>query len=320
MAMSDSREDVAGDGGIRLSPNTPGPIVVLTVEQMQRVFVPRYAIDRQIGAGGSAKVYLAHDRKQDRRVAIKVLRPELAANVVTARFLREVDLGRRLDHKHVLHVFESGIVEGLLYFTMPFVEGETLRQRLAREGNLAIEDTLAIARAVASAIDYAHARDVIHRDIKPANILLGRDGSVIVADFGIARAMAESATRDLTETGAVIGTAAYMSPEQASGSRRIDNRTDVYSLGCLVYEMLGGEPPFTGPTTQAIIARVCHEESRGLHVVRPAVTVEMDRVIGKALAKVARDRFATGGAFVDALEIAASAASSSSGGRQGRER
>ena len=278
---------------------------MLTVEHVRRVLAPRYAVERQIGSGGNAVVFLAHDRDEDRAVAIKVLRPELAASVLAERFQREIALGRQLEHENVLRIFESGMLDGLLYFTMPYVEGETLRQRLVREENLSIEDTLAIARAVAAAIDYAHGQNIIHRDIKPANILLGRDGSVIVADFGVARAMTAAQTRDLTESGMVIGTPAYMSPEQASSARRIDKRTDVYSLGCVVYEMLAGEPPFTGPTTQAVIARACHEEPRALNVVRPSVTVEMDRAIGKALGKVPSDRFATAGEFVDALALAA---------------
>src|ERR1700704_4175944 len=212
----------------------------------------RYRIERELGQGGMATVYLAHDLRHERKVAIKVLRPELAAVIGAERFVREIRTIAALQHPHILGLIDSGEVNGTAYYVMPFVEGESLRDRLNREKQLPIPDAVRIATEVAGALDYAHRHGVIHRDIKPENILL-HDGSALVADFGIALA-ASTAGRRMTETGMSLGTPHYMSPEQAMGEREITARSDVYALGCVTYEMLCGEPPFNGPTAQAIIA------------------------------------------------------------------
>ena len=211
----------------------------------------RYRIERELGRGGMATVYLAHDLQHDRPVALKVLHPELAATLGPDRFQREIKLAARLQHPHILTVHDSGEAAGRLWFTMPCVEGESLRNRLAREGQVPVEDALQIAREMADALDYAHRHGVVHRDIKPENILLA-EGHALLADFGISRPLGTAGER-LTETGIVVGTPAYMSPEQATGEA-VDGRTDIYSLGVVLFEMLAGEPPFTGPTPQAIIA------------------------------------------------------------------
>src|SRR5256712_437921 len=215
----------------------------------------RYAVERELGRGGMATVFLAEDLKRRRPVAIKVLHPELAAAVGADRFLREIEIAARLQHPHILPLYDSGTAAGFLYYVMPYVEGESLRDRLEREKQLSLEDTLRIAGEVAGALAYAHSHGVVHRDIKPENVMLS-GGTVVVADFGIARAVtAAGDEHQLTQTGTVIGTPAYMSPEQATGSAEIDGRSDQYSLACVVYEMLVGEPPFTGPTPQAVMAR-----------------------------------------------------------------
>ena len=247
-----------------------------------------------------AKVFLAHDLKHDRSVALKVLHPELAAALGPERFHREIMLVARLQHPHILSVHDSGEAAGRLWFTMPFVEGESLRDRLDREKQLPIEDAVRIAREAAEALDYAHRHGVVHRDVKPENILL-TEGHALVADFGIARALG-GIEQQLTGTGIAIGTPAYMSPEQASGERGIDARTDVYALGCVLFEMLAGEPPYTGPTAQAIIARALTETPRPIHPIRAAVPEALDAVIAKAMAVTAADRYASAADFARALE------------------
>ena len=222
-------------------------------EQLARGLADRYRLERELGRGGMATVYLAQDLKHDRPVALKVLLPELAASLGPDRFQREIRLAARLQHPHILTVHDSGETAGQLWFTMPFVEGESLRDRLRRERQLPVEDALRITREAAQALQYAHDHGVVHRDIKPENLLLTKDGNTLVADFGIARAVAGD--EHLTQTGMSVGTPAYMSPEQASGDKALDARTDIYSLGAVLYEMLAGEPPFTGPTAQAIIAK-----------------------------------------------------------------
>jgi len=207
----------------------------------------RYRIERELGKGGMATVYLAHDLRHDRQVAIKVLRPELTAALGHERFLREITTTANLRHPHILPLHESGAAGEFLYYVMPFVEGESLRDRLIREKQLPVDDALQIAREVADALSYAHSRGLVHRDIKPENILLER-GHAVVADFGIARAITAAETETLTQTGLAVGTPLYMSPEQAAGERSLDGRSDLYSLGCVLYEMLAGEPPYTGPT------------------------------------------------------------------------
>src|SRR5438445_389769 len=214
----------------------------------------RYTIERELGAGGMATVYLAHDVKHRRMVAIKVLRPELASLLGPDRFLREVEVAAKLNHPHILALYDSGEAEGFLFYVMPYIKGESLRQKLEREKQLSIEEALGVTRQVASALGYAHAHDVIHRDVKPENILL-HEGEAMVADFGIALAVSAAASERLTLTGLAVGTPAYMSPEQAVSERALDARSDVYSLGCVLYEMLAGEPPYTGATAQVLIAK-----------------------------------------------------------------
>jgi WD40 repeat protein len=261
----------------------------------------RYRLERELGAGGMATVYLAHDLRHDRKVALKVLRPELSAILGAARFLGEIKTTANLQHPHILGLFDSGEADGLVFYVMPYVEGESLRARLLREKQLPVDDAVRIAREVADALDYAHRHGVIHRDIKPENILL-HDGRALVADFGIALAAARSdGGSRMTETGMSLGTPAYMSPEQAMGEREITARSDVYALGCVLYEMLTGEPPFTGPTAQAIIARVMTEEPRSLTLQRRTVPPHVEAAVTTALSKLPADRFATAAHFAEAL-------------------
>ena len=248
-----------------------------------------------------ATVYLAHDVRHDRKVALKVLRPELSAILGAERFLQEIKTTANLQHPHILGLFDSGEAHGLVFYVMPFVEGESLRDRLNREHQLPVEDAVRITREVADALDYAHRHHVIHRDIKPENILL-HDGRAQVADFGIALAVSrsEGGTR-MTETGMSLGTPHYMSPEQAMGEREITAKSDVYALGCVLYEMLTGEPPFTGPTAQAIIARVMTEEPRSLTLQRRTIPPPVEEAVRQALEKLPADRFATAAQFAEAL-------------------
>jgi len=227
----------------------------------------RYSIERELGAGGMATVYLAEDLKHHRKVAIKALHAELSAILGPERFLKEIELTANLQHPHILPLFDSGSADGLLFYVMPYVDGETLRGRLERERQLPIASALRIATEVADALEYAHKRGVIHRDIKPENILL-HDGRALVADFGIALAVEQAGGQRMTQTGLSLGTPQYMSPEQAMGERHIDARTDIYALGAVTYEMLVGEPPFTGPTAQAIVARVTTELPKSLPATR----------------------------------------------------
>ena len=260
----------------------------------------RYRIERELGAGGMATVYLAQDLKHDRRVAIKVLRPELAAVIGADRFLAEIKTTAHLQHPHILPLFDSGVADSFLYYVMPYVEGETLRDRLTREKQLPIADAVRIAMEVAGALDYAHRQGVIHRDIKPENILL-HDGRALVADFGIALAASRAGSTRMTETGMSLGTPQYMSPEQAMGEREITARSDVYALGCVLYEMLCGEPPFSGPTAQAIVAKVLTEEPSPLLPRRHTVPPSVETAVLEALEKLPADRFATAAEFADAL-------------------
>ena len=260
----------------------------------------RYAIERELGAGGMATVYLARDLKHDRDVALKVLRPELAAALGAERFLQEIRISAKLDHPHILTLIDSGESDGFVWYVLPYVRGESLRDKLNREQQLGIEETLAITKQVSSALDYAHRQGVVHRDIKPENILL-HEGEAVVADFGIALAVREAGGPRLTESGLSLGTPQYMSPEQATGGRELDARSDVYSLAAVVYEMLAGEPPHTGPTVQAVIARLITEEPTGLRVLRRTVSQGLEAAVSKALAKVPADRFAGAAEFVAAL-------------------
>jgi Tol biopolymer transport system component len=271
------------------------------ITRLTTALADRYTIERELGAGGMATVYLAHDVRHDRPVALKVLRPELAAILGGERFLTEIRLTANLQHPHILGLHDSGEADGLVYYVMPYVEGESLRERLQREHQLPVEDAVRIATEVAGALDYAHRHGVIHRDIKPENILL-HDGSALVADFGIALAVSRSdgGTR-LTETGMSLGTPHYMSPEQAMGEREITAKSDVYALGCVVYEMLVGEPPFTGPTAQAIVARVMTDQPRSLTMQRHSIPPHVEAAVNRALEKLPADRFASAAQFAEAL-------------------
>jgi serine/threonine-protein kinase len=269
---------------------------------LREALADRYTLDRELGRGGMAVVYLAHDLRHDRPVALKVLLPELAATLGPERFQREIKLAARLQHPHILTVHDSGEAAGRLWFTMPYVEGESLRDRLRRERQLPVDDALRIATEAARALDYAHQHGVVHRDIKPENILLTSDGSTLVADFGIARALGGDEDDGLTQTGFSVGTPAYMSPEQAAGDRTLGPRTDLYSLASVLYEMLAGEPPFTGPTAQAIAVKRLTEPPPSLRPARPAVPEHVDQAIRKALAPVAADRFAGAAQFAQALQ------------------
>ncbi len=260
----------------------------------------RYRLERELGQGGMATVYLAEDVRHHRKVAIKVLHPELSAVLGPDRFLKEIELTANLQHPHILPLFDSGAAEGLLYYVMPYVEGESLRSRLAREKQLPIPDAVRIASEVAGALDYAHRRGVVHRDIKPENILL-HDGRALVADFGIALAVVQAGGSRMTQTGMSLGTPQYMSPEQAMGEREISARSDLYALGCVTYEMLTGEPPFTGPTAQAIVARVMTEEPRSIVLQRNTVPPHVEDAVLVALAKLPADRFGGAAEFAAAL-------------------
>ena len=271
---------------------------------LQDPLAGQYRLVRELGRGGMAIVYLADDLKHGRRVAIKVLRPELAAAIGSERFLREITVAAGLQHPHILPVHDSGRVtvgdREVLYFVMPFVEGESLRDRMAREGQLAVDDALGIAREVLGALDAAHAQGLVHRDIKPENILLS-GGHALVADFGIARGAGGGGATPLTEAGRAIGTPAYMSPEQASAEREVDGRSDIYSAGCVLYEMLAGEPPFTGPTAQAIISKRMVDPVPSVRRLRDTIPPEVDAAVTRALAKSPADRFPTAAAFAAAL-------------------
>ncbi len=269
-------------------------------ERLTAALADRYHLDRELGAGGMATVYLAHDLKHDRDVAIKVLHPDLGAALGAERFLSEIRTTARLQHPHILPLLDSGEADGLLYYVMPLVTGETLRARLERERQLPIADAVRIAREVASALDYAHRQNVIHRDIKPENILL-HDGQAIVADFGIALAVQSAGGQRMTQTGLSLGTPQYMSPEQAMGERTIDARSDIYALGAITYEMLAGDAPFTGGSVQAIVAKVLSEKPTSLHTLRDTVPAHVEHAVFTALAKLPADRFVSAKAFADAL-------------------
>jgi len=269
-------------------------------DRLKSALADRYSIERELGAGGMATVYLAQDLKHRRQVAIKVLDPDLARALGSERFLREVEVTANLNHPHIIPLHDSGEADGFLFYVMPHIEGETLRERIDREGQLPLDDALQITKEVAAALSYAHSHDVIHRDVKPENVLLSA-GEAVVADFGIARAITEAGGEHLTETGISIGTPAYMSPEQASGTQKLDGRSDVYALGCVLYEMLAGEPPYTGPTAQAVLAKKLSEPTPRVSVVRERVPPRVEAAIDHALAKAPADRFGTASAFAEAL-------------------
>jgi TolB-like protein len=279
----------------------------------------RYAIERELGRGGMATVYLAEEPHPRRHVAIKVLDPALAAVLGPERFLREVELASKLSHPHILPIFAAAEAGGLLYYVMPYVEGESLRERLAREKQLPLDDALRISREVADALSYAHSCGVIHRDIKPENILL-QSGHAVVADFGIARAIDQAGGARLTGTGVAIGTPAYMSPEQAAASADLDGRSDLYSLGCVLYEMLAGQPPFTGPTVESVVHQHLAAEPASITALRPAVPAGVAAALARALAKTPADRFNPVALFAEALGGGAAAAATPGAGAGARRR
>ena len=275
--------------------------------QLTAALADRYRIDRELGAGGMATVYLAEDLKHRRKVAIKVLKPELTASLGAERFLREIETTANLRHPHILPLYDSGSADGALFYVMPYVEGESLRDRLTRERQLPIDDALRIAREVSDALSYAHARGVVHRDIKPENILL-ESGHAVVADFGVAKAVRAAGADSLTGTGVAIGTVSYMSPEQAAGDSELDGRSDLYALGCVLYEMLGGRPPFSGPTAESIVRQHLVAEPTPITTLRPAVPASVVAALTRSLAKSPADRFNPVAQFADALRVGESLA------------
>lgn len=292
------------------------------IELVQRAFAT-YIVERELGSGGMATVYLAHDKKHDRKVAIKVLHAELAAVLGAERFLQEIRVTANLQHPHILGLIDSGLIgddagelKARPYYVMPYLDGESLRRRLDMEQQLPVSDAVRIATEVASALDYAHRHGLIHRDIKPENILL-HDGSAIVADFGIALAVTQAGGARMTQTGVSLGTPNYMSPEQAMGERMISARSDIYSLGAVTYEMLSGEPPFTGPTVQAVVARVMTEDPRSLTTQRRGVPAHVAAAVSHALEKVPADRFASAHEFAEALSNPSFTLSSTSAALEG---
>jgi serine/threonine-protein kinase len=273
------------------------------VEPLRAALRGRYSIERKLGEGGMAVVFLAQDERHDRSVALKVLRPDLAHEIGAERFLREIKIAARLTHPHILPLYDSGEADGFLFYVMPAMEGRSLRERVDKERQLPLDDAVRITQEVASALDYAHRHGVIHRDIKPENILL-HEGAAMVADFGIGKAVS-AAERNITQTGMAIGTPAYMSPEQASAESEVDGRSDLYSLGCVLYEMLSGEPPYTGPTAQAVIAKRFGAPVPHVKVVRD-IADPVDAVVTRALARAPVDRFASAAEFAAALRDAQS--------------
>jgi len=270
------------------------------LERLNAALAGRYAVERELGSGGMATVYLADDLKHRRQVAVKVLRPELAAAIGPDRFLREIEIAAKLNHPHILALYDSGRADEFLFYVMPYVKGQSLRHRLHREKPLPIEEAIAVTRDAALALGHAHAQGVIHRDVKPENILL-YEGEAMVADFGIALAVSGTAGQRLTERGVWVGTPEYMSPEQALGEESLDARSDVYSLGCVLYELLVGEPPYTGPTAQAVIAKRLAGPAPGVRRLRATVPGGVEQALLKALATIPADRFASAAAFAEAL-------------------
>ncbi len=268
--------------------------------RLKSALADRYTIDRELGRGGMAIVYSAQDRKHSRSVAIKVLKPELAHAIGPERFLREIEIAARLTHPNILPLYDSGDADGLLYYVMPYIGEASLRDRLTREQRLPLTDALRITKEVADALSYAHAQGLMHRDIKPENILFGA-GHALLSDFGIARALSAAGTGRLTETGLALGTLAYMSPEQTFADKAIDGRTDIYSLGCVLHEMLVGAPPFSGPTAQAVAASHLTDPVPSLRSRGAKVPAAVEQALQMALAKAPADRFATAEEFSRAL-------------------
>ncbi len=276
---------------------------IIPVARLRESLAQSYVVDRELGRGGMATVYLAQDTKHDRVVALKVLHPDLAASLGPERFLREIRLAARLNHPHILPLFDSGDADGMLYYVMPYVEGESLRERLDREQQLAVEEAVHHGRAIASALDYAHRQNIVHRDIKPENVMI-YEGEAMVMDFGIAKAVSAVGSETLTQTGMMVGTPAYVSPEQAAGETNLDGRSDQYSLACVVYEMLCGERPFSGTSPQSIMAKRFSETAAPLRTLRSAIPENVERAVSRAMQVEASDRFSSSAMFGQALASA----------------
>jgi serine/threonine-protein kinase len=274
--------------------------VTVVQELLAEALSPRYSLEREIGRGGMATIYLARDAHQGRPVAIKVMHPSLATALDSERFLREMGIVTSLAHPLILPLYDSGSTGGVLYYIMPYVDGESLYQRLQRERRLSLDDALRITHDVAAALGYAHSRGVLHRDVKPENILLA-GGQALVADFGLARAIGAADYKKLTETGVTVGTVYYMSPEQLREARDLDQRVDIYSLGCILYEMLTGGPPYTGPSLTDVVKRIVRAPVPSARQLDPSVPAAVDQAISRALAKSAAERFATMEEFAAAL-------------------
>jgi len=271
-----------------------------TIDRLKASLADRYTIERELGVGGMATVYLAKDLKHRRQVAIKVLRPELAASLGVERFVREIEIAANLTHPHILPLHDSGEADGFLYYLMPYIEGESLRERLNREGKLSVQEVVRLTDEIAAALSYAHEHGIVHRDIKPENIMLS-GGRAVVADFGIARAVEVAGGERLTGTGIAVGTPTYMSPEQAMGQADVDARSDVYALGCVVYEMVAGCAPFEGDTPQALLAKHAVDTAPSLRTSDLSIPLFLQRAVERALAKRPDERFQTASAFAEAL-------------------
>ncbi|HKV70365.1 MAG TPA: serine/threonine-protein kinase, partial [Gemmatimonadales bacterium] len=269
--------------------------------RLRAALAGRYDLEHELGRGGMATVHLARDVRHDRRVAIKVLRAELAAVLGMDRFLQEIRVAAQLTHPHIVALYDSGEADGVLYYVMPSLEGESLRAHIERDGRMVVGRAVEIARSVAAALDYAHRKGIVHRDIKPENILL-HEGQPMVLDFGIALAVTQAGGNRLTEPGIALGTPAYMSPEQAVGDPDVDHRADIYALGCVLFEMLAGEPPFTAPNVQGLIAKIVADPPTRLARRRPDVPAHVEQAVHRAIAKTPADRFDSAGAFAAALE------------------
>jgi eukaryotic-like serine/threonine-protein kinase len=269
-------------------------------ETLTEVLRDRYVVERELGRGAMATVYLARDVREGQAVAIKVMHPRVASMLGPERFLREIEIAGSMAHPMIVPLYESGNARGVLYYVMQYVEGESLYERLQRERRLTLEEALGITRDVAAGLGYAHGRGVLHRDVKPENILLA-GGHALVADFGLARAIGATDYRRLTATGVIVGTVFYMSPEQLREDRDLDQRVDVYSLGCILYEMLTGAPPYTGASLKEVVTRIIRAPVPSVQRLVPGVPAAIDVAIGRALAKSAPERFASMQEFVDAL-------------------